>query len=101
MFASRFLTLLPIAVAVLLAVTSPTYFGPMFSTPVGVGLLVAGTFAIAGGYGLSEVGARLARREGARLAWGLVLICAVWLLQFFVLWIVLLGPAIVILSQQR
>lgn len=98
MITARLWTLLPIGIAVFMAVDAPTYFRPMFSAPLGIGLLAAGVVAVVGGYGMIEVGARLTRRGGARLAWGLVLICAVCLLQFFVLWIVLLGPALVILS---
>lgn len=89
----------PIALAVLLAFITPTYWGPMLSTALGIGLLAAGVIAIGIGAALTEVARRLVRPSRGALLAGLVIITVAFLIQFFTLWIVLLGPAVIILSK--
>ena len=90
-----------IAFAVALAVDAPTYWEPMFSTAAGIGLLVAGLFVIATGIALALVARKVARPSRGRLLASVGIILLAFLLQFFTLWIVMLGPALLILLEAR
>ncbi len=91
----------PIGLAVLLAVIEPTSWGPMFSTTTGRGLLAAGAVGIGIGVALTEVARRLVRPSRGALLAGVGIITLAFLIQFFTLWIVLLGPALVIVLNPR
>jgi hypothetical protein len=91
----------PLALALLLAVITPTYWGPMLSAATGIGLLVAGVVAIGIGAALTEVARRLVRPSRGRLLAGLGILTVAFLIQFVTLWIVLLGPALILLSNTR
>lgn len=87
----------PIGLAVVLEVVAPTYWGPMFSSAVGIGLLGAGVVAIGIGIALAVVARRVVKPSRGRLLAGIGIILVAFVTQFFTLWIVLLGPALVIL----
>jgi hypothetical protein len=91
----------PIALAGLMAVITPTYWGPMFSTAIGLGLLVAGVAAIGIGAALTEVARRLVGPTRGRLLAGVGILAAAFVIQFFTLWVVFLGPALLILLSPR
>jgi hypothetical protein len=89
----------PIAFAAALAVVSPTYWEPMLSSGAGIGLLTAGLFIIAIGIGLALLARKVAGPSPGRLVAGVAIIVFAFLLQFFTLWIVMLGPALLILLR--
>ena len=93
--------LLPVGIAVVLALIAPTYWRPMFSSVLGLGLLAAGIVAIGVSVGLAVVAGTLARPTRGALLAGLGIIMVAVLVQFFVLWVVLLGPALLILINPR
>ena len=85
--------LLPVGTAVVIALIAPTYWRPMFSW-AGLILLAVGAAAIGVSLALAAVARRFAR--GALLA-GLGVIMVAILVEFSSLWVVLLGPALLIL----
>ena len=92
--------LLPVGLTVVMTLITPSYWRPMLSLG-GLGLLAAGIAAI----GVSVALAAFARRfaiptRGALLA-GLGIIMVAFLVQFVALWVVLLGPAMLILLNPR
>jgi hypothetical protein len=90
--------LLPIGIAVVMTLITPTYWRPMFSL-MGLGLLAAGIAAIGVSVALAAVARRFARPTRGALLAGLGIIMVAFLVQFFALWVVLLGPALIILSN--
>jgi hypothetical protein len=71
----------------------------MFSTRAGIGMLGAGLLAIAIGGALALIARRLARPSRGTLLAGAAILLVAFLIQFFTLWIVLLGPALIILMS--
>jgi hypothetical protein len=92
--------LFPVGIAVVIAAIEPTYWGPMFSTTAGIVLLLAGVLAIGISLALAEVARRVVRPTRGGLLAGLGIIMVAFLIQFFMLWVVLLGPALIILVSQ-
>src|SRR5437879_11932678 len=92
--------LLPVGIAVVLTLTAPTYWRPMFSL-LGLGLLAAGIAAIGISLGLAAVAQRFARPTPGALLAGLGIIMVGVLVQSFTLWVVLLGPALLLLLNRR
>ena len=92
--------LLPIGVAVVMNFVTPTYWRPMFSL-AGLGLLAAGIAAIGVSVALAAVARRFARPTRGALLAGLGIIMVAFLVQFFALWVVLLGPALLILLNPQ
>ena len=89
---------LPVGLAIVMAVITPTYWRPMFSV-AGVVLLTLGIVAIAVSIGLAAIVQRFARpTRGAVLA-GLGLVTVALIVQFLTLWVVMLGPAVLILLK--
>ena len=78
---------------------TPTYFRPMFSSPAGWLMILVAAVLIAGGVLLTLLAMRWMKRGGGYLAAGIVVIVVVFFVQFITLWIVLLGPALLILSE--
>jgi hypothetical protein len=99
--AMRIWVVFPLGLGVLLAILTPTYWRPVLSSALGIAILTAGAIVIAGGFVLTEVAGRLMRRGGGRLAAGVGLLAGTFFLQFITLWIVLLGPAILILVNTK
>jgi hypothetical protein len=89
--------LFPIALAVVMAIVTPTYWGSMFSTRAGIGLLGAGLLAIAIGGAPALIARKVARPSRGSLLAGVAILLVAFLIQFFTLWVVLLGPALIIL----
>jgi hypothetical protein len=92
--------LLTIGIAVAMTFVTPTYWRPMFSL-AGLGLLAAGAAAIGASVALAAVARRFARPTRGALLAGLGIIMVAFLVQFFALWVVLLGPALLILLNPR
>ncbi|SRR6266478_9618590 len=94
------LALLPVGIAVVIFLITPTYWRPMFSL-AGLGLLVAGIVSIGISVALAAVARKFARPTRGALLAGLGIIIVAVLVQFFALWVVLLGPALLILLNPR
>jgi hypothetical protein len=99
--AARVWTLFPLGLALLMFVVTPTYFRPMWSSSLGIGLLVGGLVLVGGGYGATELAVRWMKRGGWRLGLGITVIVVAYFVQFVTLWIILLGPALLILLSPR
>ncbi len=93
-------TLLPVGIAILMFLIAPTYWGPMVSLG-GLGLLAAGIASIGVSVALAAVARKFARPTRGALLAGLGIIIVAVLVQFFALWVVLLGPALLILLNPR
>ena len=90
----------PVVMVVVLAIGSGTYFQPMFQQPLGVGLLVFGVVVIAAGYAATYFAVRLLR-AGRPVAVVLVVLATTFLCAFPALWVVLLGPPLLILMSSQ
>jgi hypothetical protein len=88
-------TLLTVGIVAVMTFITPTYWSPMFSL-AGLGLVAAGIAAIGISVALAAVARRFARPTRGALLAGLGIIIVALLLQFFTLWVVLLGPALLI-----
>lgn len=89
----------PTFIGLVLFFVTPTYFRPMFENVVSLvllGLLVA---AVGAGYVLLSVAAGLFRKGSAAL--GVLLLAIYSVFWGFALWIVLIGPAVLILLKPR
>jgi hypothetical protein len=93
-------TLLTVGIVVVMTFITPTYWRPMFSL-AGLGLVAAGIAAIGVSVALAAFARRFARPTRGALLVGLGIIMVAFLLQFFTLWVVLLGPALLILLNPR
>ncbi len=87
----------PIAIAVVLAVEVPNYWSPMFSSPIGLVLLGLAIGTVGISVGLVLLARRVAGPSRGRLLAGVGIVLLVFVTQFVTLWIVFLGPALVIL----
>jgi hypothetical protein len=87
--------LLPVGIVVVMTLVTPTYWRPMFSL-AGLGLLAAGIAAIGVSVALAAVARRFARPTRSALLAGLGIIMIAFLVQFFAFWVVMLGPALLI-----
>jgi hypothetical protein len=91
--------LFPAGLALLMWLVTPTYFRPMYTSLVGWVLLAALATLTVGGYALIEFAIRLARR--GHVALGVVTAVVYSLIgPFLAVWIVLLGPAALILMSR-
>jgi hypothetical protein len=98
--ALRLLALIPIPIAVAMFVFTPTYTRPMVGSGLGIAILVLTLGFVAGGYALSAAAVRFVRSR--RIGVGLLLaIVSVFFCTFPALWLVLIGPAAVILIQKQ
>ena len=88
--------LLPVGLVILMTLINPTYWRPMFSVG-GLGLIAVGLIAIGISLVLAAVARKLARPSRGRLLAGLGLILAAFLVQFVTLWVVLIGPALLVI----
>lgn len=97
--AARLFAGLPVLIGVLIAVLNRTYFRPMVTTRTGLVLLAAGVVVILAAVALTEVAVWLMRGPRWGLAAGIGLWFVAFLLDFVAVWLVLLGPALVILMS--
>jgi hypothetical protein len=93
-------TLLTVGIVVVMTLITPTYWRPMFSL-AGFGLSAVGIAAIGVSVALAAFARRFARPTRGALLAGLGIITVAFLFQFFTLWVVLLGPALLILLNPR
>jgi len=92
--------LLPVGLTVVMTLITPSYWRPMLSLG-GLGLLAAGIAAIGVSVALAAFARRFARPTRGALLAGLGIIMVAFLVQFVALWVVLLGPAMLILLNPR
>ena len=92
--------LVPVGFAVVMIFVTPTYWRPMLSL-AGLGLLAAGIASIGVSVALAAVARKFARPTRGALLAGLGIVVVAFLIQFFALWVVLLGPALLILLSPR
>jgi hypothetical protein len=97
--ALRILALSPAVLAALMYVLTPTYFRPMLDNFVGLVLLGILVSTICVGYGLVEAGIWLFRK--GRVVLGVLVLVGYSITWFVAMWIVLLGPAALILMKPR
>ena len=93
-------TLLPVGIVIVMTLITPTYWRPMFSLG-GLVLLTAGIAAVGVSIALAAVARRFARPTRGALLAGLGIIMVAFLVQAFTVWVVLLGPALLILVNPR
>jgi hypothetical protein len=92
--------LLPVGLTVVMTLITPSYWRPMLSLE-GLGLVAAGIAAIGVSVALAAFARRFARPTRGALLAGLGIIMVAFLVQFVALWVVLLGPALIILQNPR
>jgi heme/copper-type cytochrome/quinol oxidase subunit 3 len=92
------LLILPVILLVVFSFLTPSYMAPMFHDPLGIALLAAAARVLAAGGAATMLGLRMLRtgRPGLTIALllGSTILCATP-----ALWLVLLGPAIVMVSK--
>lgn len=87
---------LPVGIAIVMTLVTPTYWRPMLSW-AGLGLFAAAIAAIGLSLALAAAARRFARPTRRALLAGVGILLVAFLVQFFTLWVVLLGPALLIL----
>ena len=89
---------LPVVIVPVMIIVTPGYFQPMVHEPLGLLLLSLGIVVFAAGCGASYLAVRMVRT--GRPLWAVLIAVAItFLVTFPVLWVVLLGPAILILMR--
>src|SRR5438445_10965462 len=98
-YGSRAMVLLPIPIGIAMFVFAPSYTGALVRSAVGFVVLLLAVVVMACGYALTEIAIRMWHKGrvgvGALVAVASLVFCA-----FPALWLVLLGPALVILIQK-
>jgi hypothetical protein len=90
--------ILPIIMLAVFSIVTPSYMAPMFHDPLGILLLgVAAVVLVAGG-AANLLAVRMLRAGRPMLTIALLLVSTI-VCAFPALWLVLLGPALVILSH--
>src|SRR5260370_14993190 len=99
-FGSRAMVLLPIPIGIAMFVFTPSYTGLLVhSGAAGFAILLLTFVVIACGYALTEVAIRMWHK--GRIALGtLVAVASLLFCAFPSLWLVLLGPAIIVIIQK-
>jgi hypothetical protein len=96
----RLLPLIPIPIGIAMFAFTPSYTMPMVHSGLGIAMLVLALGLVAGGFALSRVATRFLSTR--RLGVGLLLaVVSVFFCTFPALWLVLIGPALVILIQKQ
>jgi len=91
--------ILPIILLVVLSFVTPAYMTPMFHDPLGLLLLAVAAVVLAAGGGLTLLAVRMLR-AGRPLLTIVLLLVSTLVCAFPALWLVLLGPAVVVTSHQ-
>ena len=89
---------IPIAIGIAMFVITPSYTAELLRSPIGWLLLALGIAFTAGGYAVNEFAIRLSRKGMLPIGAALVAISTV-LLPFPALWMVFIGPALVVFIQ--
>jgi len=97
--AVRLLAVFPAVLALLMYIVTPTYFRPMVGSVVGWVLLSVFATMVFVGYRLAELGISLLGK--ARLALAVVVLAGFSITWLVAIWIVLLGPSVLILMKPR
>jgi len=92
--------LIPVGIAVVMTLVTPAYWRPIFSL-AGLGLSALGIASIGASVALASVARRFARPTRGALLGGLGIVVVAFLVQFVALWVVLIGPALIIVSNPR
>lgn len=82
-----------------MSAVAPTYFRPMFTSIVGWVMIFVAASLIGGGFHLTRLATRWMARGRAYMAVGMGIIVIAFLVQFVTYWIVLLGPAVLIVMS--
>ena len=85
----------PILLGVAVAIPNVSYYRPMVTTPVGLGILGVAAALVVLVVVLAESGVRLARKR--RVGWSIALGAACFPIAFITIWLTLMGPAMLIL----
>lgn len=89
----------PTFIGLIMFFVTPTYFRPMFENVVSLVLLGILVGAVGAGYAVLRVAVRLFRNRSG--GFGFLVLAVYAMFWGFALWIVLIGPAILILLQPR
>lgn len=90
--------ILPVIFLVVFSFVTPNYMAPMFHDPLGIALLAVAAVVVAAGDAATVLAARMLRAGRPLLTIALLLV-STFVCAFPALWLVLLGPAIVIVSK--
>jgi drug/metabolite transporter (DMT)-like permease len=93
------MVLLPIPIGIAMFVFAPSYSGVLIRSAVGFVVLLLAVVVMACGYALTEVAIRMWHRGKVGVG-TLVAVASLVFCAFPALWLVLLGPAVVILIQK-
>lgn len=86
----------PVVLIGVMSIATPSYFAPMVHDRLGILLLVSGAVVLIGGGATTFLAVRMIRAHRPLLLIALIL-AGTFVLAFPALWLVLLGPALVIL----
>lgn len=90
--------ILPVISLVVFSFVTPTYMAPTFHDPLGLLLLGAAVVLLAAGGGVTLLAVRMMRAGRTLVTIGLLLVSTI-VCAAPALWLVLLGPAIVMVSK--
>lgn len=94
----RLWALIPIPLGIAMFSMTPSYTTELLRSPIGWLLLALGIAFTAGGYAVNELAVRLSRK-GKLPVGALLIVVSTIFLTFPALWIVFVGPALVVLLQ--
>ena len=93
------LLVLPVILLVVFSFLTPTYTAPMFHDPLGIALLAVAAVVLVAGGAVNLLGVRMLRTGRPLVTIALLLVSTI-LCAAPALWLVLLGPAIVVVSHK-
>jgi hypothetical protein len=92
--------ILPVIMLVVFSFVTSSYMRPMFHDPLGFLLLAIAAVVLVVGAGLTLLAVRM-MRSGRPLLTVALLLVSTLVCAFPALWLVLLGPALVVISHQK
>ena len=93
------LLILPVILLVVVSFLTPSYTDPMYRDPLGIALLVAAALVLFAGGGLNFVAFRMLRAGRPLITIALALVTTI-VCVFPALWLILLGPAVLIVLKK-